>query len=310
MSQDPGGTEASLQQRLLSRTNEASSRLEQSAQTGPRRLLRSLSSPACNEDVSCPRGVAKSGDFLPFAPKGETSAILMWALLVLLVYLAAGIALFYFISSHLQGHKTWTLVDALYFCIVTMTTVGYGDLVPATAAAKLLTCVYLFLGFGLVGVLLSSAANYLVIKQEELFLTALSRKDNVSQQQQEIGETGLLEAYWKVVLTGVFVLAVIVSGVVVLMTVESKGLLDAIYFVSVTVTTLGYGDHTFQTGPGRLFGSIWILVSTLFVAQFFLALAEMRTQARQQRLAKWVVTRQTTISDLEAADADKDGRVR
>lgn len=43
----------------------------------------------------------------------------------------------------------WGWLDALYFCITTLTTVGYGDLTPATGAGKIFTIFYIFVGIGL-----------------------------------------------------------------------------------------------------------------------------------------------------------------
>jgi len=37
----------------------------------------------------------------------------------------------------------WSLLDAFYFSSITLTTVGYGDLAPQTAAGKLFTAFYL-----------------------------------------------------------------------------------------------------------------------------------------------------------------------
>ncbi len=41
-------------------------------------------------------------------------------------------------------------VDAIYLSVVTLTTLGYGDLHPVTDAGKLFTIVYLFTGMGVV----------------------------------------------------------------------------------------------------------------------------------------------------------------
>ena len=38
----------------------------------------------------------------------------------------------------------WSWVDALYFSVVTATTVGFGDLSPTTDASKLFTVLYIF----------------------------------------------------------------------------------------------------------------------------------------------------------------------
>lgn len=43
----------------------------------------------------------------------------------------------------------WRLIDALYFSVVTLATVGYGDFVPQTDLGKLFTIGYLLCGVGL-----------------------------------------------------------------------------------------------------------------------------------------------------------------
>jgi voltage-gated potassium channel len=43
----------------------------------------------------------------------------------------------------------WSYLDALYFCVVSLATVGYGDLTPTTPLARLFTIVYLINGIGI-----------------------------------------------------------------------------------------------------------------------------------------------------------------
>jgi hypothetical protein len=63
--------------------------------------------------------------------------------LTLAVLLAVG-TVFY---SNIEG---WSVLDALYFSVITLATVGYGDLAPRTAAGKIFTMVYVMLGIGLI----------------------------------------------------------------------------------------------------------------------------------------------------------------
>ncbi|MDX5402293.1 MAG: potassium channel family protein [Rhodobacterales bacterium] len=45
--------------------------------------------------------------------------------------------------------EQWAWIDALYFAVVTIATVGYGDLVPQTVLGKLFTIIYILMGIGL-----------------------------------------------------------------------------------------------------------------------------------------------------------------
>jgi len=65
-------------------------------------------------------------------------AILVWLVVILLVGMV-----FY----HLE--EGWSWIDALYFSVITLSTVGYGDFSPTTTVSKLFTMVYIFLGISI-----------------------------------------------------------------------------------------------------------------------------------------------------------------
>jgi len=44
----------------------------------------------------------------------------------------------------------WSILDSLYFVMVTLTTVGFGDFSPQTNLGKLFTIFYLFIGVGVI----------------------------------------------------------------------------------------------------------------------------------------------------------------
>lgn len=56
----------------------------------------------------------------------------------------------------------WGVVDSLYFSVITLTTVGYGDLHPTSAISKIFTICYIFVGLGiLTGFITRLATNVL-----------------------------------------------------------------------------------------------------------------------------------------------------
>ena len=75
---------------------------------------------------------------------------------VLLV--AVGTAVF----SWLEG---WSTVDSLYFSVVTVTTVGYGDITPDTDGAKLFTVLYILAGISIIGTFLDTRLKFHAVKR-------------------------------------------------------------------------------------------------------------------------------------------------
>src|SRR4028119_1421409 len=53
----------------------------------------------------------------------------------------------------------WSTVDAFYFSVTTLTTVGLGDIAPSTTFGKLFTTVYIFAGLGLIAGFVNTVAR-------------------------------------------------------------------------------------------------------------------------------------------------------
>jgi voltage-gated potassium channel len=65
----------------------------------------------------------------------DSRPAILWALSTLMI----GTFFYHWIEG-------WSYLDSLYFCVVSLGTVGYGDLTPTTPAAKMFTIIYLING--------------------------------------------------------------------------------------------------------------------------------------------------------------------
>lgn len=57
--------------------------------------------------------------------------------------------LFYFFEGHGQNPRVDSFFDAVYFTVSTMTTVGFGDVVPTTTAGRVVSMLMMIMGTGL-----------------------------------------------------------------------------------------------------------------------------------------------------------------
>ena len=80
------------------------------------------------------------------------------ALLPLILWVAIGVVVY----RRLEG---WSFLDAIYATVVTVTTVGYGDISPATPAGRLFAIFYTIIAVGFAGYAISTLAANVIERQ-------------------------------------------------------------------------------------------------------------------------------------------------
>ena len=117
-------------------------------------------------------------------------------------------------------------LDSLYLSVMTLSTVGYGDMVPTNAASRMFVCLLSLAGLGIFGAAMNVAASW---RKE-----ALQRR-------------GYLRH-------GAVLLATLVSGALcwALLSRGRASVSECLYFALVTATTIGYGDIAPQTAAGKV----------------------------------------------------------
>ena len=71
---------------------------------------------------------------------------------VVLLMLIAGAHIYH----QLEG---WSYLDAFYFTVITLTTVGYGDFSPHTGSGKIFSMIYILMGLGVFGAMIALIAD-------------------------------------------------------------------------------------------------------------------------------------------------------
>lgn len=272
-----------------------------------RRLRRSRSAPL----GECLPGELNGVDYSSTNPEprsmfGRLHSRIRKLVIFLFLYLATGTICFYLVRDQIGGGKTNAFIDSVYFTIVTMTSVGYNDILPNSATTKLLACVYVFSGMALLCLVLVKASDYLVEKQEHLLVSAL---------QMSRSQTDILNSFDKnriknkCILVSILLATLILTGTIFLVRVENLSVIDAFFCVCATITSLGYTKKSFSSAGGRVFAIFWIFTSVVCLGHLFFCIAELNAEHKQKKLVKKFLAKRMTSRDLEAADLDDDGRV-
>ncbi len=81
------------------------------------------------------------------------------------------LAVFIMISGviffHYYEGLTW--LDSWYFVVITLTTVGYGDITPQTSLGKFITPIFVILGIGMITSLITGVNKYLIQRRINKF---------------------------------------------------------------------------------------------------------------------------------------------
>lgn len=100
----------------------------------------------------------------------ETFSKHVYRILLLSVVFILGLGT---VVYHLVEKFPW--VDAYYFSVVTLATVGYGDFVPHTTFGKIFTTFYIFAGVGLLATFLNYSLRRRAFKYDERHESKINR---------------------------------------------------------------------------------------------------------------------------------------
>jgi len=143
-----------------------------------------------------------------------------------------------------RANVTWTYGTSLYFCAITLTTIGYGDLSPQTVPGKIILLIFGPLGLAATAWSLSSICDAI--------LTFSAWK------------TSAKKGFWAKVMKSktycalVMYVVLLLVGAVLFGYVEKDddgnrwGFFNGLYFTFITLTTIGYGDFSPSSTVGRV----------------------------------------------------------
>lgn len=93
----------------------------------------------------------RGGSMLLIALRQSRAKIIVFLSFIILIVVVIGSIMFVVESEHPESGFT-SIPTSIYWAVVTLTTVGYGDIAPSTALGKFLASVVMIIGYGVIAV--------------------------------------------------------------------------------------------------------------------------------------------------------------
>ena len=109
--------------------------------------------------------------------KSRKNIYLSLIVITVLIYLGL-LTVLYCSESSSSDAAIRTFGDAFWYSLVTLSTVGYGDLVPVTPLGHAVGMIFLFLSAGIMVTLFGAVVSFLAGEALPFFLLSLQRRKN------------------------------------------------------------------------------------------------------------------------------------
>jgi len=198
------------------------------------------------------------------------------------------------------------ILETVYFCAVTFTTVGYGDVTFDTEYARFFGIVFVGIGTCLTGPAISAIIGYAASGVSESDDADWDKIENGGWKKEDspafedrasamrqlkqdfvLNRKAMVWNAWKAYLR---IEIIGLLGALVMMWLEGWSLVTSLYFSTVTITTVGFGDVVPKTLWGKAFVTCFILVSTYMVANAIGILSSLPVDLRRLSMTNQVLS--------------------
>lgn len=213
--------------------------------------------------------------------------------------------------------EDWTLTRGIYFTMVTMTTIGFGDFKPTHLSSKIILFFYALIGITIMGIFINSMRVVLVEFLQQKYMKrienlSLNRFETISpkiaslfqkpkifrklgftnrisesfQNEKNLENQQSRMLHRQLEFSILFFLVFWFFGALIFKYTENWTYFNAFYFCFVSFTTIGYGDITIKSYPGLVIFIGYMFIGLVAVAYLIFIISEIWAISLKNRSEK------------------------
>jgi Ion channel len=257
----------------------------------------------------------------------SSSAVSILLAHVFCYYLLAVVGYSFFVSQ-------WSIVDTLYFATTLCTTIGFGDIAPTDVPGRLFTMFLALYGIIILGILLGIIGDYLVEDHNQTVqeqrtkvgshvVHLLQEENRVPNPDQVLAsaaaatttgaagdkEPTLRDDVCTLVGKEAPILALLAVVGITVGWMEGWSVMDSLYWLVITGTTVGFGDLHPHKVSIKLFCVVFLPFCVAVFGQLLGRIASIYMDRKRRLVERQFLSRALTLCDLTTMDADDNGKV-
>jgi hypothetical protein len=220
--------------------------------------------------------------------------------------------------------EDWAVVEAYYFVLVTISTVGYGDYSPSSDGSRWFTVIYALIGISITFSLLGSVVDELMLGLQRVVIASLSRAMQACHvtragkgsqaAAEETAPATEIEPAWHFYMRGVAFYTVFGLGLslfisaAILVSVEPElAYGHALWHCYITLLTVGYGDIGLTTDSALLFAAFHITFSVSWLSGLLGVVVRLKEERATDLKAARLTSMQLSPTLIDTLDPTGDG---
>jgi len=212
----------------------------------------------------------------------------------------------------------WTVIDAMYFTTTTFTTVGYGDLSPASSGQRIWGIVFVVLGVIILGgialsiifdrlfSLYEDVSKELELSQNMHYLNLFS--GNMFHEDPKQKKTLCQEMLYQFFRSLILVMGLVIPALAIGY-LEGWTIVDSLYYCAMTATTVGYGDISPQRQETRLIAVFYLPLCVGVMAKILGKFSSIYMKRKAQETERDFLNRELTVKDIKHMSGEGDSSV-